>query len=136
MPGRPDPQRGQMLRQWEEAFGSPPPPYLSVSFMQKAVAYQEQCRRHGGLPAASRKALRRIAEGDAVAEASPSNQRTGTTLVREWNGRSYQVEVVKDGFRMDGKTWRSLSAIARHITGATWSGPRFFGVTDRAGSRP
>lgn len=54
--------------------------------------------------------------------------RPGTHLVREWNGRTYQVEVLENGFRLDGKYYRSLSAIARKITGAHWSGPRFFGM--------
>lgn len=54
--------------------------------------------------------------------------RPGTHLVREWNGRTYQVDVVEYGYRLDGKEYRSLSAIARKITGAHWSGPRFFGV--------
>lgn len=54
--------------------------------------------------------------------------RPGTHLVREWNGRVYQVEVLEDGFRMDGKVYRSLSALARTITGTRWSGPRFFGL--------
>ncbi len=56
----------------------------------------------------------------------------GTHLVREWNGRTYQVEVTKSGYVMDGKTYRSLTAIARRITGANWSGPRFFGLVDRS----
>jgi hypothetical protein len=54
--------------------------------------------------------------------------RAGTHLVREWNGRTYQVEALDKGFRLDGKTYRSLSAIAKKITGAHWSGPRFFGL--------
>jgi hypothetical protein len=54
--------------------------------------------------------------------------RAGTHLVREWNGRTYQVEALENGFRLDGKTYRSLSAIAKKITGAHWSGPRFFGL--------
>nr|WP_245625564.1 DUF2924 domain-containing protein [Ahrensia marina] len=54
--------------------------------------------------------------------------RAGTHLVREWNGRTYQVEALERGFRLDGKTYRSLSAIAKKITGAHWSGPRFFGL--------
>jgi hypothetical protein len=62
--------------------------------------------------------------------------RPGAHLVREWNGRTYQVEVLNDGYRMDGRTWPSLSAIAKHITGTTWSGPRFFGLADRAGGDP
>lgn len=54
--------------------------------------------------------------------------RVGTHLVREWNGRTYQVEAVEGGFKLDGKTYRSLTATAKKITGAHWSGPRFFGL--------
>lgn len=53
---------------------------------------------------------------------------TGTQLVREWNGRPYRVEVTEAGFELDGKCYSSLSAIAKNITGAHWSGPRFFGL--------
>ena len=53
----------------------------------------------------------------------------GTQLVREWNGRHYRVEVAEGGYRMNGERFRSLSAIALHITGTSWSGPRFFGLT-------
>ena len=59
---------------------------------------------------------------------APTLLKTGTRLVREWNGRAYQVEVIENGFLMDGKHYRSLSAIAKRITGAHWSGPRFFGT--------
>jgi len=119
---------------WQETFGAPPPPYLSVGFMQAALSYDAQCRVHDGLPAATRKALRRIADGKAVAEASRGRLRPGAHLVREWNGRTNQVEVTADGYRMDGRDWASLSAIAKHITGTTWSGPRFFGLTSRGGT--
>ena len=131
MPGDPDPRRPRALRAWEAAFGSPPPPYLSVAFLEKAVAYEAQCRIHGGLPAATRRALARIAEGEAVAASVPRAVKAGAHLVREWNGRTYRVEVVEGGYRMDGRTWRSLSGLARHITGTAWSGPRFFGLSKR-----
>jgi hypothetical protein len=133
MPGNPDPKRRRLRGAWKEAFGSPPPPYLSVGFMEKALAHEAQCRREGGLPAATRRSLRRIAAGRPVSESAQPALRPGAHLVREWNGRTYQVEVVEGGFRMDGRTWSSLSAIARHITGTGWSGPRFFGLTGRAG---
>ena len=55
----------------------------------------------------------------------------GTHLVREWNGRTYQVEVVDNGYRFDGKTYPSLTAITKRITGTHWSGPRFFGLTPK-----
>lgn len=135
MPGKADPDRGQVLQDWEEAFGSAPPPYLSVAFMRKALAHHDQCRSNGGLPPATRRALRRIAEGQPVAACSNGIARPGAHLVREWNGRTYHVEVTKEGYRLDGRVWPSLSAIAKHITGTTWSGPRFFGLSDRAGGR-
>lgn len=77
-------------------------------------------------------------DGNTKANASPKPNRpakpsiltirTGTHLVREWNGRTYQVEALEKGFRLDGKIYRSLSATAKKITGAHWSGPRFFGL--------
>ena len=129
MPGDPDPRRRKALRAWEVAFGSPPPPYLSVAFLEKAVAHEAQCRSHGELPAATRHALARIPKGDAVAVSVPLTAKPGARPVREWNGRTYRVEVVEGGYRMDGRTWRSLSGLARHITGTAWSGPRFFGLS-------
>jgi len=129
----PNPERPRVLDEWGEAFGAPPPKFLSVGFMEKAIAYEVQCRALGGLPAKTRRALAQIAKGKTVQSAQAGSVKAGTHLVREWNGRSYQVEVVEGGFRMDGKDWTSLSAIAKHITGATWSGPRFFGLTNGGG---
>jgi hypothetical protein len=134
MPGDPNPQRPVMLNEWEAVFGSPPPAYLSVSFMQRAIGHERQCRAQGGLAAATRRSLMQIVVGKDVGAAAPARLSPGSHLVREWNGRRYQVEVIEDGFRMDGRTWSSLSAIAKHITGATWSGPRFFGLAERGRS--
>ena len=119
---------------WLRQFGHPPPKHISVQFMRKALAYEAQVKEHGGLSNPVRRmlqaALRGSARGGASASSIPASVRLrpGTDLVREWNGRSYQVEVLDNGFRMDGKTYRSLTATARKITGAHWSGPRFFGV--------
>ena len=60
--------------------------------------------------------------------ASKAALASGTRLLREWNGRQHIVEVVEEGYLLDGKTYRSLSAVAKRITGAHWSGPRFFGL--------
>ena len=124
----PNPERPAALSDWAAVFGTPPPPYLSVSFMQRAAGFQAQCKKSGGLPAATRRALQQIATGDEPKSAIAPSLGTGAHLVREWNGRTYQVHVVEGGFELDGKVWQSLSAIAKHITGATWSGPRFFGL--------
>jgi hypothetical protein len=58
--------------------------------------------------------------------------KTGTTLVRQWRGQAHTVLVREDGFEYDGQHYRSLTVITERITGAHWSGPRFFGVTKRA----
>lgn len=116
---------------WAEAFGSPPPPKLSMAFMERAVAYARQCREQGGLSATSERQLRAIAGGrDPAAGRAVA---AGAQLVREWNGRTYRVEVVEGGYRFDGRSWASLTAIARRITGTHWSGPRFFGLTGKRG---
>ncbi len=131
----PNPERPVTLKQWEVVFGSPPPPYLSVRFMQKALAYETQCKAQGGMPTVTRRALKRISKGELASVAHTTSLRTGAHLVREWNGRTYQVHVADGGFELDGKMWTSLSAIAKHITGVTWSGPRFFGLNSPAGRR-
>ena len=127
----PNPERPATLEHWEAVFGLPPPAYLSVPFMQRAISYEQQCRALGGVTATTRRALRQIAAGEDITNATPTTLSTGAHLVREWNGRTYQVQVTDNGFEMDGKAWKSLSAIAKHITGATWSGPRFFGVNNK-----
>ncbi len=90
--------------------------------------------RFGRLAACSgkdRRALAAIAAGRAVATAMPRTAAPGSGLVREWNGRLYRVEVGDNGYVLDGVTYRSLSAVAKKITGTAWSGPRFFGLTAR-----
>lgn len=134
MPGEADPARPGVLAEWEAVIGSPPPAYLSVGLMQRAIAHERQCRAQGGVSAATRRALRQISEGKTAEEASPQRLSPGAHLVRDWNGRRYQVVVTDKGFEMDGRAWRSLSSIAKHITGATWSGPRFFGLRGRGGT--
>ncbi|MGA9253224.1 MAG: DUF2924 domain-containing protein [Roseobacter sp.] len=116
--------RPECLERWQEMFGRSPPKYLSPQFMKRVLIWETQNRALGAVSAKTTRRLRQIASGKAV----PTTARTGSHLVREWNGRTYQVEVTASGYVMDGKSWRSLSAIAKHITSAHWSGPRFFGV--------
>jgi len=116
--------RAECLERWREVFGRPPPKYLSAQFMQRVLIWEMQSRASGGVSAKTTRRLKQIASGKTVS----TKAQPGSHLVREWNGRTYQVEVTGRGYVMDGKTWRSLSAVAKHITGAHWSGPRFFGV--------
>ena len=123
--------RAGCLDLWKTWFGCEAPRYLSAVFMRKALAHEDQCRVLGGLSAADVRALRSIAGGKRSVVRGAPVLSAGAHLVREWNGRTYQVEVTKSGYLMDGKSYRSLTAIARRITGANWSGPRFFGLVDR-----
>ena len=118
---------------WAEAYGDAPPHFLSMIFMRKALIWHAQCRAFGGLTTEVKRALKSAAGGKTVKPPTPAIK-SGTQLVREWNGRRYQVEVKEDGFVMNGDHFKSLSAIALQITGTTWSGPRFFGLNGRAGT--
>lgn len=128
--------RDECVEAWRKQSGQEPPRYASVQFMRRALAYEAQAKAHGGHSPSVRRALERSLKdirkpGGKARSALPASSltlRPGTHLVREWNGRSFQVEVLEDGFRMDGRQYRSLSSIARKITGAHWSGPRFFGL--------
>lgn len=120
--------RADLIARWTDAFDVEPPPYTSTRFMTKALDFDSQSKRAGGLDAATRRALDQIAAGKPVRAVLLNPAKVGTVYVREWNGRTYQVEAVDDGYQLDGRIWPSLSAIAKHITGTTWSGPRFFGL--------
>lgn len=104
------------------------PPRLRAETLRRLLTYETQANALGGLTAGERRMLRSVASGkpvgDVAGQASP-----GTHLVREWNGRTYRVEVTGEGYVLDGTPYRSLSAVAKRITGTAWSGPRFFGLT-------
>ncbi len=113
---------------WTEAFATPLPE-VAPSLLRRALAYERQERKFGGLPLVVRKQLQSISAEQTTASVEPPLKlKPGTRLVREWNGMMYTVLVTADGFEFAGRSWRSLSMIARHITGAQWSGPRFFGL--------
>ena len=113
---------------WEDAFGAPPPSFLSVQLMEAAAAYARQCKASGGRDTETRKRLRAALRKTKDATSCGPSLAPGACLVREWNGRTYRVTVTESGFQMEDQTFKSLSAIARQITGTAWSGPRFFGL--------
>lgn len=119
--------RGNLISQYEQIVGTPPPKYLSLSILEHVIVYEAQAADRGALPARVRKQLRTVVEqGRAVPPAC--TLKSDARLVREWNGISHVVDRVEGGFAYRGNTYRSLSAIAKEITGAKWSGPRFFGL--------
>jgi len=120
--------RAGCLDAWRQVFGTPPPKRLSVGFMRKAIFHEQQCLTHGRVSKQTQRRLHAIADGKVPNQCAVSTLKPGSHLMREWNGRTYQVEVSREGFVMDGQTYKSLSAIAKRITGTHWSGPRFFGL--------
>jgi Protein of unknown function (DUF2924) len=129
-----DAMPSSMLREaWKAAFGSEAPA-IPPSLLRRAIAHAEQEKGAGGRqPPHIAKTLEAMASAkpDAVA-ALPTRLKPGTRLLREWNSRTYTVLVTDTGFLMDGVTYRSLSDVAHTITGAHWSGPRFFGLKRRS----
>jgi len=117
--------RARLAEHWAEYFGAAPPPRTSRSLMIRAVAYKMQERALGGLSAATRRLL-------SGQEPAPVRRRRalspGTVLIREWHGIGHQVTIIEKGVLFRGERYRSMSEVARLITGARWSGPRFFGV--------
>lgn len=119
---------------WRERFKGAPPPYQSRVLLLHAFAYRLQTRHSGDLSRATRRQLTSLAqqfEADPrYAPAPPEQLQLGAVLIRDWNGRRYGVTVTEAGFLFDGATYASLSKVAQVITGAKWSGPRFFKLAD------
>ena len=149
--------RDELTVAWTKAYGCPPPKGIKRGLLERSAAWHLQAKRLGGLTSTVTKTLRTGNAGRTNVNAvQPSNTglnqdgvpsvrpalsdkalttpprslppKVGSRLMREWKGRMHVVEVINDGFVLDGKTYGSLSAVARRITGAHWSGPRFFGL--------
>lgn len=120
--------RAALSAAWNHLLGTPVPKSLSQSFLRRFLAFEVQARRYGGLPIGFVADLDRRIAGSGPAP-SPT-LKPGGRLLREWNGVTHVVEVTKTGYRWNRETFPSLSAVARAITGAHWSGPRFFGLKE------
>ena len=123
---------GELRQQWRGLYKIQAPRHFSRELLVRAVAFRMQELARGGLRPEPQRQLRRIAQqfkktGDATMPARAA-LKPGTRLMREWQGRTYDVLVLDGGFSWQGTRYRSLSAIARKITGTAWSGPLFFGL--------
>jgi hypothetical protein len=120
------------------------PRQRSAAWLVRRLAWREQERRLGGLSATARGRLDEliaqidlkvdapvVATGAVAREQMVDGPAVGTTLVREWRGRQIQVRVTDDGFECDGAIHKSLSAVAKAVTGTHWNGKLFFGLTKR-----
>ena len=120
---------------WRQLHRTEPPPGLSRDLIIRALANDLQERTSGGVSRRLRRRLQSLAaEFEKGASCSDPGivRKSGTTLVRQWRGHAHTVLVRENGFEYDGQRYRSLTVIAEKITGAHWSGPRFFGLTKRA----
>lgn len=119
---------------WRDTFKQAAPD-VSPDLMGRAIAYRWQERQHGGLPTSVTRDIVRLTRvlvrTGTLEGPSELSLKPGTRLVREWNGRTLNVLVCDEGFELDGRQYGSLTQIARDVTGAGWSGPRFFGLKNR-----
>ena len=116
-------------KKWMDLFGTDPG-QLGRAYLIRRLAYRIQELVHGGLSRTARKQFKELVQGSATktTKSQLSNLQVGTRLLREWHGQKYEVVVQSDGFLFNGKTSRSLSAVARAITGRHCGGRRFFGL--------
>lgn len=118
--------RQELKAKWRSLFDGHPPSKISRKLMVQMISAQAQWNSSG---LSKPRLMRRIDEAlHADKSRAVDSIAPGTRLIREWHGSQHVVDVTPDGFVWQDRTWRSLSAIAREITGARWSGPRFFGV--------
>lgn len=122
--------RAELVERWKEFYGVLPPKGVKRGLLERAIAYNLQTRPGERLQPSVRKQLLRIAGGepDPVIARKASDLKPGSRLLREWHGVTHQVDVTDAGFVWQGELFKTLSAVAGAITGAHWSGPRFFGL--------
>ena len=128
--------RSELRKLWRDSYGSDPPDKISDLLMRQAIAHRLQVKHLGGLNFSTRRALKRLLEEPGVTRLKPRSWRArvtnGTVLVRVWHGATHQVTATEQGVLYRGKLFRSLSEVAREITGTRWSGPLFFGLRKSA----
>jgi hypothetical protein len=132
--------RNDLAVLWEQQFGCRPPKGCGRKLLELAAAYSIQAKMLGDHKSATHRQLTAVARASSASRPNASSVdgrlkiqdrlklKAGTRLVREWQGRTYHVEVTQRGYFWNGKVHTSLSAIATEITGARWSGRRFFGL--------
>ncbi len=130
----------KLKSQWTELIGSEPPRHAKRSFLTQTIAWELQAKTFGKLkPGIHRQLLQAVRgagdEKPVVSEPASPVLRPGVKLIRVWKGVTHHVLVTEDGFLWQDRSWRSLSVIAREVTGTPWSGPVFFGLKKTTTSR-
>jgi hypothetical protein len=129
----------ELRLEWRRLYHGEPPK-ISRDLLVLALGYRLQEIEHGGLGKSTRRKLQTIAKTlrttGRVGPTPSLSLKPGARLVREWRGRTHNVTVTEDGFEYAGTSYQSLTKIANKITGAHWSGPRFFGLSAADAVRP
>jgi hypothetical protein len=132
----------QLRERWRNLFGAEPPASYKGQYLIRRLAWRIQELAYGGLSGGTQATLTQVADEDAATARRPSSRKreqnlpvAGTRLVRDWNGERHEVLVARDGFDLRGRRYRSLSAVAKAITGAHRSGPAFFGLKQPLGEK-
>ena len=124
----------ELRARWRDVYRAVAPD-IGPDLMRRGIAYRLQERRQGGLTSSTRRDVERLikqlGKGEGELARSPTSLKTGTRLVRSWRGKMHHVLILDEGYEYDGRRYQSLSQIAQDITGAHWSGPRFFGLATR-----
>lgn len=130
----------QLRQRWQALFRTEPPPAFGPDLLRRSIAQKVQEQHYGGLSAPVQRQLNQIV--NAISEKPtgrielPKRIKPGAVLVRTWKDKSHRVMVLDDGFAFEGRTYASLSEIAREITGTRWNGPKFFGLRIQALATP
>jgi len=125
----------ELKQQWRALYNSEPPLRISRELLTRAVAYRIQQQLHGGLKLSTRRLLIRLANdarsGRPLRPEPAAEAPAGTVLMREWHGVTNEVRVLDWGVLFKRRRYRSLTEVAKVITGAHWNGPQFFGLRGR-----
>ena len=121
----------ELQAEWGRVIGGEPPKGAHRDYVSRSIAHHIQSKIHGALPPTLKRTLLKVAQSGDVTAVDAAPVRTlqnGAKILKEWQGAVHEVEVIDSGYRYQDRTYKSLSIIAREITGTRWSGPAFFGL--------
>ncbi|WP_082025491.1 DUF2924 domain-containing protein [Methyloceanibacter caenitepidi] len=133
----PNSPRAELEAEWRRLWSPTVPRHASRAFLVRAVAYGIQAEVYGGLDAETLRLLKKAGQAKGKpSRPQPRRLSKGTKLFREWHGETHEVLVLEKGFAWRGRTYPSLTAVARAITGTNWNGWAFFGLKRRSTETP
>ena len=117
-----------LTQKWKSLFGFPAPRYAGESLLRGAIAWKIQTDALGGLSLIEQRQLALRPSAPSTSSRATPFISSSSRLIRVWKNQTHQVTVLETGYLYEARVWKSLSSIAKHITGTPWSGPVFFGL--------